>query len=88
MFVLWDREAMGWNTCLRDPLQQQRAALPRGGTLWGWDGFFFLETRVEAECLGTREHTGTTEMDTMGEEICPQLIKHLHGVRYLLLLNK
>lgn len=59
----------------------------------GWDvrggaGCFFLDTRVEAERSSTGQHAGTTTMDTTGEEICPQLIKHLHGVRYLLVLNK
>lgn len=74
-------------------LPERPSAAAEGCSPQGWDirwgdDFFFLDTRVETQCSGTGQHTGTTEIDTMGEEIHPQLIKHLHGVRYPLVLNK
>lgn len=75
----WPGGIAVWDT------QQSIAAL-RGETEEAVD--FILGTRMEADCLDTELHTGTTVMNTTGEQIHPQLIKHLHGVRYHLVPNK
>lgn len=75
-----------WNSSLRHP--QQWFAVLRGETE-GVVGFFFLDTRLEADSSDTEPHTGTTMMNTKGEQIHSQLIKHLHGIRYhLCSINK
>lgn len=87
MIVLWDGQMTRWNSSQRHPLWQQWVAVLRGETE-GVVGFFFLDTRMEADCLDMELHMGTTVMNTTGEQIHGQLIKHLHGVRYQLVFNK
>lgn len=87
MIVLWDGEMTRWNSSLRHPLWQQWVAVLRGETE-GVVGFFFLDTRREAYCSDTELHTRTTVLNTTGEQIHPQLIKHLCGVRYHLAFDK
>jgi len=75
-------------TLIRETLYSSGGLLSPGVGRKGSAGFCFLDTRVESECSGTGQCTGTTAMDTMGEEINLQLIKYLHGVRYLLVRDK
>lgn len=69
LIVLWDGEATSWNTW---------DMLFPGVGCKGGAGLLFLDTRVETDCPSMGQHTETTMMDTIGEEINSQLVKYFH----------